>query len=412
MRYLPPPYEPPQSSGDLTRRLESLLAADVPAVCPVYVGLALPVSCSPKHALATHAIAEHLARRNVEALPAFSEIPPRRLRVLTAASWGRADAVGSEVDHLPTDLATGLWWRISELCKRSEDLTPLERDTAGTLMLRLGYPEQAAGLLGITDVRAGIPAFPRDVRPEHALARVTVTLQLHPRPGLVVTQALRAVADPGLSVLTRLTLAGFAMPLEASREAGSGALYETVRLAEQALTRLIDVDPEHRWVERRVLQSLADTAVLRGEPEAAHAYLDRAALGAMGMRPQDGLRRLAWDEEVLALLACQGRACRSRDDAEGAVAATSRMPGIAPYDAHAWAAHGYALLASGRLDESLHAYEEMLPLGGHPVAAAAFHLGWIHESRGDRRRAQDAYAYSYSIDPTVPAVQERLSAFR
>ncbi|MFE9562427.1 tetratricopeptide repeat protein [Streptomyces sp. NPDC006487] len=412
MRHLPPPYEPPQSPGDLTRRLESLLDADVPAVCPVYVGLALPVPCSPKHAIATHAIAEHLARRDVEELPAFGEIPPRRLRALTAASWGRADAVGSEVDHLPADLATGLWRRIAELCKHSEDLTPLERDTAGTLMLRLGYPEQAARLLGITDVLAGMPAFPGDVRPEHALARAAVSLQLHPRPALVVTQALRAVADPGLSVLTRLTLAGFAMPLAASREAGSGALYETVRLAEQALTRLIDVAPEHRWVERKVLRSLAGTAVLRGEPEAASAYLDRAALGVMGVRPHGRLQRLAWEEEVLALLASQGGTCRSNNDAEGAVTATSRMPGIAPYDPDAWAAHGYALLASGRLDESLHAYEEMLPLGGHPVAAAAFHLGWIHESRGDRRRAQDAYAYSHSVDPTVPAVKERLSSFR
>ncbi|WP_158734405.1 hypothetical protein [Streptomyces sp. NRRL F-2747] len=280
------------------------------------------------------------------------------------------------------------------------------------LMLRLGYPEEAARLLGITDVLAGMPAFPRDVRPEHALARVTVSLQLHPRPALVVTQALRAVADPRLSVLTRLTLAGFAMPLEASREAGSGDLYETVRLAEQALTRLIDVDPEHRWVERRVLRSLADAAVLRGEPEAASAYLDRAAMGTVSMRPHGGLQELARDEEVLALLASQGRACRSKGDAEGAVDATSRMPAIAPYDAHTWAAHGYELLAAGRLEESLHTYEEMLPLGGHPVAAAAFHLGWIHERRGDRRRAEDAYAYSHSIDPTVPAVKERLSSFR
>ncbi|MFD7978991.1 hypothetical protein ACFV3S_24455 [Streptomyces sp. NPDC059749] len=291
-------------------------------------------------------------------------------------------------------------------------MTPLERDTAGTLMLRLGYPEQAARLLGITDVRAGMPAFPPDVRPEHVLARAVVSMQLHPRPALVVTQALRAVADPRLSVLTRLTLAGFAMPLEASREAGSEALYQTVRLAEQALTRLVDVDPEHRWVERKALQSLSDAAVLRGEPEAASAYLDRAAWGLMGMRPHGGLHQLAWDEEVLAFLESQGRACRSKGDAEGAVAATSRMPGIDPYDAHAWAAHGHTLLASGRLDESLRAYEEMLCLGGHPVAAAAFHLGWIHESRGERRRAQDSYAYSYSIDPTVPAVKERLSAFR
>ncbi|MFG2338924.1 hypothetical protein [Streptomyces yangpuensis] len=291
-------------------------------------------------------------------------------------------------------------------------MTPLEIDTAGTLMLRLGYPELAARLLGITDVLAGMPSFPPDVRPEHALARVAVSMQLHPRPARVVAQALRAVADPRLSVLTRLTLAGFAMPLEASREAGSEALYEAVRLAEQALTRLIDVAPEHRWVERKVLRSLSDAAVLRGEPEAATAYLDRAALGAMAVRPNGGLQQLAWEEEVLGLLESQGRACRSKGDAEGAVAATSRMPGIAPYDARAWATHGYALLASGRLEESVHAYEEMLCLGGHPVAAAAFHLGWIHESRGDRRRAQDSYEYSHSIDPTVPAVQERLSSFR
>ncbi|MGV9690173.1 hypothetical protein ACWDUX_13775 [Streptomyces sp. NPDC003444] len=412
MRHLPPPYEPPQGPGDLGRRLESLLAADVPAVCPVYVGLAPPVSCSPNHAIATYAIAEHLARRDVEGLPAFGEIPPRRLRVLTAASWGRADALGSEFDHLPADLATGLWLWMAELFTYSKDLTPLELDAAGTLMLRLGYPEQAARLLGVTDVLAGVPAFPPDVRPEHALARVAVCAQLHPRPALVVAQALRAVADPRLPVTIRLMLAGFAIPLEARREAGSGALHRAVRSAEQALTRWTDVDPEHRWIERKVLRSLSGAAIRRGEPEAASAYLDRAALGAMETRPRGGLRRLAWDEEVLALLEAQGHVCRSRGDAEGAVAATSRMSGIAPYDARARAAHGYALLASGRLDESLHAYEEMLRLGGHPVAAAAFHLGWIHESRGDRRRAQDSYAHSHSIDPTVPAVRERLSSFR
>ncbi|MFE7465524.1 hypothetical protein ACFU6R_15685 [Streptomyces sp. NPDC057499] len=309
-------------------------------------------------------------------------------------------------------MATDLWWQVNELCEYPDELTPLELDTAGMLMLRLGFPERAARLLGITDVLAGIPAFAPDVRPEHVLVRAAVCAQLHPRPAFVTAQALRAVADPRLPVLTRLTLAGFAMPLEAGRGAGSGDLRRAVRSAGQALTGPAEVAPEHRWVERKALRSLSDAAALTGDPEAASAYLDRAVLGAMEQRPRGGLRRLAWDEEMLALLGVRGRACRSRGDAEDAVAATSRMPGIAPYDARAWAAHGYALLASGRLDESLHAYEEMLRLGGHPVAAAAFHLGWIHESRGDGRRAQDSYAYAHAVDPTVPVVRERLSSFR
>ncbi|MFF4528122.1 tetratricopeptide repeat protein [Streptomyces sp. NPDC001407] len=353
-----------------------------------------------------------MARRDVEALPVFGEIPPRQLRLLTAASWGRADAVGREFSHLPSDLTTELWRQVHELSARPEDLTPIERDVAGMLMLRLDYPQRAARLLGITDAQMGISSFPQDVRPEHVLTRLAVLTQLHPKPAQVVSQALRAVSDPRLSVLTRLALASFAIPLQASHGSGSTALHQAIALAEQALTHPLDMDPEHRWVERKLLRSLSDAAIFRGEAAATTDYLDRAALSLIEVQPESALLQLAWDEEVFSAFQAQGRACRSINDTEGAVTATSRLPGISPYDADAWRIYGYTLLAAGRLDESLHAYEQMLPLGGHSVAAAAFHLGWIHEKRGDRKRAQDSYAFSDAIDPTVPAVNERLSSLQ
>ena len=64
------------------------------------------------------------------------------------------------------------------------------------------------------------------------------------------------------------------------------------------------------------------------------------------------------------------------------------------------------MLKAGRLDEALVAYGRAIPLGGLPVARAAYHLGWIHARLGNRDEARSCYRLSWKVDPTVPALAE------
>ena len=57
----PPAYVPAPGPKALARRLKSLLAAEVPVACGVYIGLAEPARLSARQAEATYASAHHFA---------------------------------------------------------------------------------------------------------------------------------------------------------------------------------------------------------------------------------------------------------------------------------------------------------------------------------------------------------------
>ncbi|MFD8146191.1 tetratricopeptide repeat protein [Streptomyces sp. NPDC059708] len=342
---------------------------------------------------------------------------PRHLRVLTAASWGRADAVGSEFDLLPDDLASPLWRRTAEFTARPDRLTPRERGAAGTLMLRLGYPASAVSIMN-PGAGPGSAALPADLPPEALPALVRALMEAHPRPAEVEAEVLRIVTDPRTPPAVRLILwvPALAAAVRPSSRIGPRALPHLVAEAERTLREAGDgaqdrLGPSGVW-RVRLSRALCEAALACGRRAAALDHADGAALPLLRARPASDAAapdRLAWELESMSLLRTQARLARRSERFEEALKAASAMARLDPFDPGAHTAHAEALLRAGRHDDALRAYERVFALGGVTVAAAAFGTGWIHEQRGDLGRAREAYELSHRIDPTVPVAAARLT---
>ncbi|KIF02318.1 hypothetical protein PL81_30580 [Streptomyces sp. RSD-27] len=337
--------------------------------------------------------------------------------MLTAASWGRADAVGAEPDLLPDDLASPLWRRTVEFTARPDGLTPRERGAAGTLMLRLGYAASAVSIL-TPGAEPGTVALPADLPPEALPVLVRALAVVHPRPAQVDAEVLRVATDPRTPPAVRLVLwaPALASAVRSSSRVGPQDLPHMISEAERTLREAEDgpqdrLGPSAVW-RIRLSQALCEAALACGRPPAALDHADAAALHLMAARPPSGAaaaETLAWELESLSVLRTQARLHRSSDRLEDALAAASGRVRLDPYNPGVRIAHAGALLRAGRPDDALHAYERAVALGGVTVARAAFGIGWLHEQGGDLGRAREAYALSHRIDPTVPAVAGRLA---
>ncbi|MEU3312969.1 tetratricopeptide repeat protein [Streptomyces sp. NPDC006662] len=336
--------------------------------------------------------------------------------MLTAASWGRADAVGPEPDLLPDDLASPLWRRAAEFTAHPDGLTPRERAAAGTLMLRLGYAASAVSIMN-PGAEPGSVALPADLPPEALPVLVRALAVVHPRPAEVDAEVLRVATDPRTPPAVRLVLwvPALASAVRSSSRVGLQDLPRMITEAERTLREAEDGAQDRLGLSAvgriRLSQALCEAALACGRRPAALDHADAAALHLMAARPPSGAgapERLAWELESLSMLRTQARLHRCSDRLEDALAAASGRVRLDPYDPGARIAHAVALLRAGRPDDALRAYERVLALGGVTVARAAFGIGWIHEQGGDLGRAREAYELSYRIDPTVPAVAGRL----
>ena len=400
----PPAYVPAPGRKALATRLNSLLAADVPVACGVYVGLAEPGAASPRHAEATYARAQHLASETVDVLPHFNTIPPAILRVLGAASWGRADALGNRMREFPADLATELWRRVESRASDPAALSPDERRHAAELMLRLGYVAEAASVLGLSEADPKTHVFELT----SGVAELAVLARRRHDSGALEERVLDVARDAEYPASVRTVMATFVVVRNGRRGADTPAMHEAAGLARLAMEALETSDFARHLARQTVYRAIAYLPFLRGDVAATFELLEQALSEQFSAKPKPGseLEELAWIDHAFPVFETIARTHLQLGDAEQAVAATDQLTALSPNDPRSWAMRGRALLAVGRLEEALVAYGRAIPLGGLPVAHAAYHLGWIHEQLGNRDEADSNYRLSWKIDPTVPALAE------
>jgi tetratricopeptide (TPR) repeat protein len=116
--------------------------------------------------------------------------------------------------------------------------------------------------------------------------------------------------------------------------------------AEQLLAKAIQICP----VDERARCRYADLLWKRGRFDAAVAQMEEA------------IRYSAGDATLLVQL---GRMRFSRGDAKTALADAERATQADPHSAAAWALHGDALAASGRLTDALASYHRVLAIDDH-----------------------------------------------
>ncbi|MDT8912283.1 hypothetical protein [Amycolatopsis sp. PS_44_ISF1] len=405
----PPAYFPPAGSAPLAARLRALLTAGVPVACGVYPGLADPGPASARHAEATHARARHVADRSVE-LPHFNTNPPPILRVLAAASLGRVDALSDTMADFPADLAGDLWRQVAGVVADPGGLEPAERAHASDLMLRLGYPRTAARVLGMAAPDPASHAFSR----ECAIAELAVLLRRRHDPAVLEARALDLARDRSHTARVRMIAANFVVVRNGRRGTDTPALHESAELALAAAEEW-EADPfagNLAW--QTVHRATAYVPFLRGDADGTLRALDLAEARQKAAEAEvtDPLRELAWIDHAFPLYETIAKTHLRLGHAGPAVTATARLVELSPHDQRTWAVRGQALLAAGRPEDAAEAFGRALPLGGLPVARAAYHLAWIHDLLGDRERAAHYCALSRRVDPTVPAsaeLAERLS---
>ncbi|MFG2476586.1 hypothetical protein [Streptomyces fagopyri] len=403
-----PAYRTADDGPALSRRLLALTEAGQPAACPVHVGLGDPVALSDNDALITHTLARHLAEGTAHTLPPFNSVPHPALRVLNAASWDRVDAMTADFAEMPVDLASGLWARVDEVCRHGAPSSPAERGAAAELMLRLGYPLRAAEILGLLDADITTHAF----RPDMVRAELQTFMRLRPEARPVLEgRALRAAADPGLPPAARLRLANYIVVLDGKRGTATPEFHRAVALGRRATEEMPETGMVRHLAEHTLYRAIAFEPYLRGDREGTMEFLGRAARALEAARPApDSPDFLSWSDHAFPMFETLSKTLLGYGEVPRALDSTARLVEINPNDHRAWAVRGRALAHAGDLDAAVRAWERILPLGGLPVAAAAFYLGWAHGQLGDADRARAFHRLSYSVDPTPETIAGRATA--
>ncbi|MET9634192.1 tetratricopeptide repeat protein [Lentzea sp. NPDC006480] len=390
-----PRYRTDPSPRALAVRLRALLTADVPAACGVYAGLAAPVASSALHARITYAMASAFVDGASAGVPRFEPPPSAQLRLLTAASWGRLDGVGADMTTFPVDLASELWWRVHE--RASGSLRTAERRVACELLLRLGYPRQAAAVIGLSviDARRHV------LSPELAMEQLAV-LRCHVPASVVETMALRG-ARSGLPAAVRRELALFVVFRNAARGADSTSMQAAAALAMKASSELPVKGFSGMLQRARLHRAIAAVPFVRRDIGETHRLLGRAleCLTSVAPDPSSALGQLAWADEAYALYCFLVQTHLAIGLSERAAGYTGELVSLSPGDDRTWALRGDALVACGRLDDALDAYAHGISLGGWGAARAAHLRGFVFERLGRAAEAAEDYVLAHRIDPTA-----------
>ncbi|MGW6445828.1 BTAD domain-containing putative transcriptional regulator [Lentzea sp. NPDC055074] len=391
-----PRYRTDPSPRALAVRLRALRTAGVPVACHVYAGLAAPAPASALHARITHAMAGAFVTGTSAAVPRFEPPPSAQLRLLTAASWGRLDGAGQDMTTFPVDLASELWWRVHERALGS--LRPAERRLACDLLLRLGYPQRAASVIGLTVIDPRKHVLSPDLAPEQL-----AVLRCHLPSSAVEAMALRG-ARSGLPPETRRDLALFVVFRNAARGADSTSLQAAAALATKASSEL----PQNGFAgllnRARLHRAIAAVPFVCRDIAETHRLLGRALESLTAITPATDLDRLAWADEAYALHAFLVRTHLTVGLGQRAAGYAAELVELSPGDDRTWALQGDALAASGRLEEALDAYGRGIALGGWGAARAAYLRGFVLERLGRVAEAAEDYVLSQRIDPTSSVV--------
>ncbi|MCX2947901.1 tetratricopeptide repeat protein [Lentzea sp. NEAU-D7] len=395
-----PRYRTDPSPRALATRLRALCTARVPVVCPVYAGLSAPVHASALHARITHAVASAFVTGASASVPRFEPPPSAQLRLLTAASWGRLDGAGPDMTTFPVDLASELWWRVHERALGS--LRPAERRVAGDLLLRLGYPQHAAAVIGLSviDPRKQV------LSPDLALEQLAV-LRCHLPASAVEAMALRG-ARSGLPPETRRDLALFVVFRNAARGADSTSMRAAAALATKASSELPQQGFSGRLHRARLHRAIAAVPFVRRDIAETHRLLGRALESLTSITPATEMERLAWADEAYALYAFLVRTHLTVGLSQRAAGYAAELAELSPGDDRTWALQGDALAACGQLEAALDAYGRGIALGGWGAARAAHLRAFVLERLGRVAEAAEDYVLSQRIDPTSSVVVGRV----
>jgi tetratricopeptide (TPR) repeat protein len=389
-----PRYRTDPSPGALATRLRALLTAQVPVACGVYAGLSAPGPDSALHARITHAMASAFVVGASAGVPRFEPPPSAQLRLLTAASWGRLDGVGADMTSFPVDLASELWWRVHERSLGS--LRTAERRVACDLLLRLGYPQRAASVIGLSVIDG-----PKHVlSPDLAMEQLAV-LRCHLPASAVEAMALRG-ARSGLPAETRRDLALFVVFRNAARGADSTSMRAGAALAVKASSELPHKGFAAALQRARLHRALAAVPFVRRDIVETHQLLGRALECLTSVTPGEAeMDRLAWADEAYALYGFLVRTHLVIGLGQRAAGYSGELVELSPGDDRTWALRGDALAACGRLDDALEAYTRGVSLGGWGAARAAYLRGFVLDRLGRMSEAAEDYVLAHRIDPTA-----------
>ncbi|WP_439656625.1 BTAD domain-containing putative transcriptional regulator [Lentzea sp. HUAS TT2] len=391
-----PRYRTDPSPSALATRLRALRKAAVPVACRVYAGLAAPVPSSALHARITHTMAKAFVAGESAGVPRFEPPPSTQLRLLTAVSWGRLDGGGPDMTTFPVDLASELWWRVHERALGS--LRAAERRVACDLLLRLGYPQRAAEVIGLSviDPRKHV------LSPDLAMEQLAV-LRCHLPTSAVEAMALRG-ARSGLPPEMRRDLALFVVFRNAARGVDSTSLQAGAALATKASSELPQQGFAGALHRARLHRAIAAVPYVRRDIAEAHRLLGRALESLTSITPAAGMDRLAWADEAYALYSFLVRTHLAIGLGSRAAGYAAELVELSPGDDRTWALRGDALAACGQLDAALDAYGRGIALGGWGAARAAYLRGFVLERLGRVAEAAEDYVLSQRIDPTSSVV--------
>ena len=402
---MPARYRPDPGRAALAKRLHALLAAQVPARCGVYVGLAEPGPQSANHAMVTHSIARHLVAGDTDCLPWFNTSPPPVLRILTAASWQRADAMVVRPEAMPDDLASDTWCALVEMLAADRPSSNTQMTVTVDLLIRLGFVRLAAELLGVsgeTNLK-GLRFSPSTAR-----AELATMSRLMPQSVELVALATNAAEDLRYTPRQRIAFANLAMVRHGKSGKDSPLLDKAFAAGTEAMNTMRQDSFEYWMTRHTFYRAAAYIPFLRGARDDTLRLLGYAKDAVLSARPRTDLEQLSLADHLFPMYETLARTFGIYGLLNEALAATDELVRLSPCDYRTWFARGQVLLRLGRLDDAIATYERVHTGGGHPVGQAAYYAGFAHEALGRTAEAIEAYQLADRIDPTVPAVQERL----
>jgi tetratricopeptide (TPR) repeat protein len=274
-------------------------------------------------------------------------------------------------------------------------------------MLRLGYMRTAADLLGM----AGADEATHRFSPGAAVEELAVLVRRRHDARVLEERALEVARDASYPARVRFTMANFVVVRNGRRGSDTPAIHEAADLALATVAEL-DAGPfVTNLATQTVYRAIAFVPFVSGDCARTLELLDRAEAHQFAAQraAADPLQRLAWVDHAFPLYETIAKTHLRLGDLARSLAATDKLAELSPNDPRGWDLRGQVLVRAGRLDEAIAAYARSIPVGGLPVARAAFFLGWIHQQLGQSEEALRYYRMSRQIDPTAPVLDDLIA---
>lgn len=403
-------YSYGQGLPAMAASVKGLAEANYPSSCNVYSGLRNSSELSTHHAEATLDLAKIIVGTKPHFGYRYNSKAPPTTRIFTCASQHRLDGITPEINDFPSDLSSSLFVSVREQCDeslRTSTFSPLMRETASELMLRLGYIREAAKLVHLPEslLQEAPPTDQIEISVEDGVGQFHVLSRAYPNQRDLAELFFRCGHDKKFSNYQRSIFLKNFVVYFGQRKTWDSRL---PAVAERLINMLGSVGLQGHYQDlyaQTVYRALAFIPFLQRNIDGALDLLDKG-LEHQNRANIEGEDALLWRDHAFPLFETLCKTTMYAGKLDQAYIFATKLTDLSPGDYRAWIARADVLMRLNKLHEASADLLRAESLGGRHVAAAKFGLFQIALREGEVERAGELLAEARTVDPLSSSLSE------